>query len=180
MTEFNDMADNNLKNDVAEKVRDILDRYHQVSHETVKKILSDKDARHDEMVNILTSRLLIAQAERKQFADKATALDEELKKHQAILSETKDKCEEKLSHMKELCDVRISEYRLEKEHLELELKSQKEEFEKCMADIRKDANRVQSALLDESTALRKMLEESIELAEKFFKEKMSLTIEKRK
>jgi len=156
VTQRNDMANNSFKNDVNEKVRELLNQYHQVSQETFQKILSDKDAKSDEIINILNSRLLLAQAERDEFAEN---LNEILDNHEQKISEIKGQYEAKISDMKQLFDIKISEYIAQTEQLKCELK---------------DAQVAQETLQKENSILEKMVEESIELAEKFFKDKMHL------
>jgi len=76
VTEFNDISKNSLKNDVNEKVREAFNRYHNVSLETFQKILDDKDVKHQEVINILTSRLLVAKAERDESISKLNSLEQ--------------------------------------------------------------------------------------------------------
>jgi len=165
VTQRNDMANNSFKNDVNEKVREILNQYHQVSQETFQKILSDKDAKSDEIINILNSRLLLAKAEREEFADKLENMNEVIENYEKKISDIKNQYEAEISDIKKLSDVERSKYRAQTEQLKCELK---------------DAQIVQETLHKENSILGKMVEESIALAEKFFKDKMELTTRKKK
>ncbi|MBF0258763.1 MAG: hypothetical protein HQK62_07990 [Desulfamplus sp.] len=164
MTEINDVSHNpdDASND---KVKDILNQYHQVSLKNFQKILSDKDAKHDESINILMSRLLLVQAELKESEDKLKRLDQVSENNEKNIAKIKDQYEKNLSDMKISFDVKLSEYRVQTEQLELELK---------------EAQRAKENLQSDNEMLTKMLEESIELAEKFFNDKIQLEMRKKR
>ncbi|MBF0468931.1 MAG: hypothetical protein HQK61_08605, partial [Desulfamplus sp.] len=95
MTELIDVAKKFSGSDVNETVRELLNRYQQASQEVFRKILSDKEAKHDQIIDVLNSRLLFVQAEREEFADKIKSLDEVLKVRDKEIETLRNEVKEK-------------------------------------------------------------------------------------
>ncbi|MBF0379130.1 MAG: hypothetical protein HQK72_16865 [Desulfamplus sp.] len=173
MIEFNDMDNNKLKNNVNEKVREAFNRYHQVAQETFQKILTDKENKHQEVINILTTQLIESKTERdnclNKLGDMSELLDVKTKEIEVKKIEILALKAEKNELIQQNQKIVFERESLEKQLSDLQLKN--DELENIIEIIRRDTQESEKILRDEITNLNTMLEESIELAERLLKDK---------
>ncbi|MBF0211842.1 MAG: hypothetical protein HQK68_13260, partial [Desulfamplus sp.] len=78
MADINELAKNSLKDGVNDKVKEAFNRYHKVAQETFQKVLADTEVKHQEVINILNSRFVAAEAERDGYMNKLSTLEQVL------------------------------------------------------------------------------------------------------